>query len=141
MICIKSIEVLEVERKDVEVAHFKWPDGYFETGDYECSTMTAELTYEMVRGRVFRNANGQEVCIGMTKQVQDAVGLPFEAFENMEKEISNLYEEVGNLRLAISMLRGTGFWGRLRWLFGGLKYVKYGGVFVECFTGEKNEEE
>jgi len=128
MICIKSIEVIEVERDDVEVAHFRWPDGYFETGDYECSPMTAELTYEMVRGRRFRNRDGKEVCMGMTKQVQDAVGLPFEAFEDMEKEIyslnkerKRLKQEVGDLTRALMKLHNTGFWGRLKWLFVGVR--------------------
>ena len=120
MICIKSIEVIEVERDDVEIAYQMWPDDHYFLPD-ATEPVAAKFITETVRGRRFRNIDGKEVCIGMTKQVQDAVGLPFEAFENMEKEISNLYEEVGNLRLAISMLRGTGFWGRLKWLFGGVR--------------------
>lgn len=125
MICIKSIEVIEVERDDVEVAHFRWPDGYFETGDYESSPMTADLTYEMVRGRVFRNANGQEVCIGMSKQVQDAIGLPFAVFENMEKKIGDLQLARDTTKFKLDRLccrlNNTGFWGRLKWLFRGVE--------------------
>jgi hypothetical protein len=43
-------------------------------------------TIEQIKGKRFINNQGQTVCIGMSKQVQEAIGLPFEALDNLQKE-------------------------------------------------------
>jgi hypothetical protein len=42
-------------------------------------------TYEEVKIHQFKNARGEIVNIAWTKEMQDSVGLPFEAFSEMQK--------------------------------------------------------
>jgi len=124
MICIKSIEVLEVEREHVEMAHLTPP--YQEVLPIGEESIEIKVLYEMVRGRRFINHDGKEVCIGMTKQVQDAIGLPFAVFENMEKKIGDLQLARDTTKFKLDRLccrlNNTGFWGRLKWLFRGVEW-------------------
>lgn len=45
---------------------------------------------EEIRGRRFINERGEEVCIGFSKQAEEAIGMPFEVIENQESEIEHL---------------------------------------------------
>ena len=105
MICIKEIKVVDVD-EDFIVVHMM--DGLLpfatllQEGD-NISQEMVEVTNEMVHGTRFRNSNGLDVCIGMTQQVQDLIGLPFEAFSNMRDYV----------------FKTMGFFGRLKFLFTG----------------------
>ena len=105
MICIKEIKVVDVD-EDFIVVHMM--DGLPPFADLlphngDISQEVVEVTNEMVHGTRFINIDGKEVCIGMTKQVQDLIGLPFEAFSNMRDY----------------MFKTMGFFGRLKFLFSG----------------------
>ena len=107
MICIKEIKVVDVDEDFIMISRMEglppFADLYPYDGDM--SQEMVEVTNEMVHGTRFRNSNGLDVCIGMTQQVQDLIGLPFEAFSNMRDYV----------------FKTMGFFGRLKFLFTGYK--------------------
>ena len=123
MICIKEIKVVDVD-EDFIVVHMM--DGLLpfatllQEGD-NISQEMVEVTNEMVHGTRFRNSNGLDVCIGMTQQVQDLIGLPFEAFSNMEATILGMKLKITALLKELDEFKTMGFFGRLKFLFRGYK--------------------
>lgn len=86
---------------------------------------------EIIHGKIFVNAHGDKVCIGMAKDVQAALGLPFEALSNMEVNLdkSNLSLSMARKDAArleakfvakteeIKTFHEASFLHRLRWAF------------------------
>jgi len=107
MICIKEIKVVDVDEDFIMISRMEGLPPFADLYPYDDDTPleTVEVTQEMVHGTRFRNSNGLDVCIGMTKQVQDLIGLPFEAFSNMRDYV----------------FKTMGFFGRLKFLFSGYK--------------------
>ena len=84
----------------------------------------AKVTPEMVFGRIFRTATGEEICIGMTGAVQKAIGLPFEAFDNLQNELEeakNSYNIIcrtlNQQNKKLFTLQNMSWWQRLIFLF------------------------
>lgn len=72
------------------------------------------LFRERIQGWRFTNSHGDEVYIGMSKEAQLAIGLPFEAFENLQKELRDTRE---SLRAHRSAVNTANFWRRFKYLF------------------------
>jgi len=84
MILIESIKIIKTERDFHEVYQIaNMNDMNYYDPEFEVVPEEMGITVEMVRGRRFVNCRREEVVIGMTKEVQDFIGLPMEAFENM----------------------------------------------------------
>ena len=114
MICVQGVDIVQVPRDTFELEIKKGT---------KC-ILKAPFVKEVIRGRVFINSRGEEVCLAMTREVQITIGLPFEAFENQGKQIEDLSAEVGRKRaqlvlsgLSLSMYEGAGFFQRLKYLF------------------------
>ena len=114
MICVEQVILFQVERDSFELGKIKRFGG--------------PANKEVIHGRIFNNARGEEVCIAMTREVQIAIGLPFEVFEDQGKKITNLSAEVGHKNallvlsgLKLSMYEGATFFERLKYLFPGSK--------------------
>jgi len=123
MICIKEIKVVDVDEDFIMISRMEglppFADLYPYDGDM--SQEMVEVTNEMVHGTRFRNSNGLDVCIGMTQQVQDLIGLPFEAFSNMEATILGMKLKITALLKELDEFKTMGFFGRLKFLFRGYK--------------------
>lgn len=94
---IKSIEVLEVDRQEVAVRSWdpNQPMVEVKSNLEELPYMEeARVIEELVQGRIFVNESGDRVCIGMTGEVQDVLGLPFGAYENMASTIDRLNKQI-----------------------------------------------
>ncbi|MFH1777587.1 MAG: hypothetical protein ABH952_08545 [Candidatus Omnitrophota bacterium] len=122
MIIVQEIKVANVDKNVVELAHYPPMNFSIYPGP---KTEPIEITYEMIHGRTFVNANGEEFCIGLSEQAQTAIGLPFEAFENMSNEIEKLQIHIGDLRKKYNIARDKinqyetmGLWKRIKFLFG-----------------------
>ena len=123
MICITEIKTVDVDRNFIQITRMEnipavAPIVGSDQEDY------AEVKIEMVHGREFINQNGQRVCIGMTQQVQDLIGLPFDAFNNMEKELESNYVTISQLHSRSTMYQKkteeyeqASFFKRLQYLF------------------------
>lgn len=131
MICIKSIQTVEVDEDQLGLIFFPprtalKPEDMFKAEEQE-------VTKEMVIGRKFINIEGKSLCIGIAKEVQKALGLPFEAFEDMniliERQQNTIYSmgtkqreaitKINKYQKIISKLGRANFWDRLKYLFKG----------------------
>lgn len=92
-----------------------------------------EVVSELVKGRKFRvpirddlDRGHREICIGWSKQVCEAIGIPLEVFEIQERyieesqaEITRLSEVKKKLSFKVAEYRNMSFWNRLKYLFTG----------------------
>lgn len=121
MIVIKNVEVIEVPDHDRAVIE------YFTAQPVnEGCSVALPFVKEMVQGRIYINAKGEEVCIGMARKVQDTIGLPFGALENLrrrceslERQNKSLWDDLRDVRAKLLQYKSMGFWGRLKFLFTG----------------------
>lgn len=116
MICVEDVKIVQVNNSSFELGSMDKQGGAHK---------------ESIHGRIFRNSRGEDICIGMTREVQITIGLPFEAFESQNKQIEDLSREVGRNRaqlvlssLQLSIYEGAGFFQRLKYLFTGVMQEK-----------------
>ena len=90
---------------------------------------------EIVSGRRYTNADRKEICLGISKDVQEILGIPFDDFENMQEtndrlnfncgrveyENSKLQIENQGYDSVIEEIKAWNFWQRLKFLFKGKK--------------------
>lgn len=119
MICITEIKVIDV---DVDID--KYQIAYHEPLSYAAITDSdpkeyVEITTELITGRRFVNANGEEVCVGMSKQVQKYIGLPFEVYENLQNNIKYERKQTKIQRYKLDRVKSMTFWHRIKYAFTG----------------------
>ena len=88
---------------------------------------------EVIRGEIYINNRGEEVCIGVSKEVQDILGFPLRKFDSMRSEIKRLENHYAKLRTnydkaenallktqwELNMLKSLTFWKRIRFVLRG----------------------
>ena len=87
MLVVKDIDVIQIDRDSIQLASMPGIDGY------SPSYLDPPITFETIRGRVFRNSRGERICIGMSNVAQQAIGLPFDVFESMNRQMFELHNE------------------------------------------------
>lgn len=83
MLLVKNIEVELVPEDIVIITRMDERNRYL---DYKQVEDKMQTLIGQVKGQRFVNARGQQICIGMTEKVREAIGLPFEAYDNLWKE-------------------------------------------------------
>jgi len=135
MILVKDVAIAIVQKDDWAKVR-KYEIGMVARWGDPCKT-SIPVTIEDIEGQRFRTEDGRELIIGMTQAVQDSIGLPMQAFKNMNEEIGNLryrctlqqrdisfmQERVEKADLEFSRIYTASAWKRLVWLFKGIKYV------------------
>ena len=132
MIVITKIETIEVPLSYAEIRAMEWDDRAEAVGPYGSMTMDRNEITELVEGRRFvRPSDGLDVVIGMGADVQDLLGIQYEAWEAMERSLSykrvlevKLRRSEGLVNAAEKILVGhatASFGQRLKWLFTGVK--------------------
>ena len=123
MICITEIKVIDVEKDFIEICQREYMSPIKRISGSD-PVEHVEVTREMIRGRTFINERGERLCIGMSKQVQDSIGLPFRAFENMSQRIEMDAITISQLRgrsamyqKRIDTFKMAGIIKRLKYLF------------------------
>lgn len=125
MLLIESVKVREVPGDEVRVYTGRPDVGAY--ADYaQLSIEERARKTEFVQGRVFRTAEGKEFVIGMTREVSEVIGLPYDAYSNMSAHMEELREELAlvrsvNFRLThrLKTIRGMSFWERMSRVFVG----------------------
>ena len=90
MICVTKIEVMNVS----EVSHAEFMRCKMEDPNYNLLPTHDEFLEwesEVVLGAKFKNNRGEVVVIGACKEVEEALGLPFEVFTQQNKTIESLH--------------------------------------------------
>ncbi len=115
MLVVKNIEVIEVDTNMLRVVHQE---------EYDMAEETVNITTEMIRGEHFTNARGERFCIGMSKQVEEAIGLPMKIFTNMSSEMETQRITIAQLRqryatalAKIDKFKSMKLWGRIKNVF------------------------
>ena len=123
MICVTEIKTVDVGRDFVMIHKMQNMPALAEVIGSD-PPGRCEVEQEMVSGRDFVNARGDRFCIGMSEQVQKAIGLPMEAFANMSKTIEEDAITIRKLRTAkaegqkrIDAFETAGLWQRIKYVF------------------------
>lgn len=126
-IIVKKVEVLNIHKSPKEVListnpHRPYdgkPSDRIKEEDIQC--IKEAITCEQ-----FYNTNGDIVHIGMSKQAQEALGLPFKAYDQMKKDCEdiridrdNYYNKCCAYYDVFQNIEELGFWGRLKYLLTG----------------------
>lgn len=117
MLLVKDIDVCHVPEMDTLWLNLARRPDYVPV-DGGKSAMTFQAYKEHVRGREFVNRRGERVCIGMTKKVGDILGLEYEYWERMDRNLGELRDRLSWLD---DYLQTASLWTRLKWLFCGAK--------------------
>ncbi len=130
MLLIKDVQVCRVPDRETFYQYMEdspVPRDYVPV-DGGKDVMPIKIYRELVRGRVFVNRNKQKVCIGMTNEAGEILGLEYEAWENMNRSLDAVRHEVSDLRTKLSQAQTTltrihngSWWVRLKWLFTGVR--------------------
>lgn len=106
MLVVTDVKVAEIPRNIMEM------DVVFDTHEsIQCTSAVdptmprVRVTRDTIRGRSFEH-HGRTYVIGWARQVQDALGIPFEVYGNMKKEIQHLKGEVHRLREELNKNKG-----------------------------------
>ena len=120
---------------DVKLAKFDGPidtiwrsmkevDAYWATNPDD--RVPIEVTEHVIKQHCFVNRRKEKVYLGATPDVEEAIGLPFEVFTNMNKEIDDLtsikngmIERILRLKELESKIDNMNFFNRLHFLITG----------------------
>jgi len=117
MVIVTDVKVSLVPRHTWEIAKFQ-DSGYLRVNDGK-DVMPIEVIKETIKGHKFVKLNGQCVYLGMAKHVQEAIGIPLEAFDEMRNDILCLSKTNGEYLARLIKVRRMSFWQRLVGLFKG----------------------
>ena len=112
MILIKNVEVLIVDGNETRIT--KLDHIPCSTEEYQEQLKTH---IEIVRGRKFVNCRGEEICLGIKRDVQDLLGLPFYEAERNTKIIGKQYEQINTMTSRIIGILNATLWQRIKFLF------------------------
>lgn len=112
MILVKSIDVALVSDSRVALPHHSKMQIPF---SIEPEAIHRTFDIEHIDGEIFHTAGGKRICLGMTRQVREVLGLPLGIFEAQRERIR--YMEESRSKLVYNLQRLT-LWQRVKILFG-----------------------
>ena len=122
MIVITKIEYKTTDDYQDRIEIFKFQNPEFDINPLGHPEM--KIHTEMIKGRRFVNIKGKEICIGMSEEVQELIGLPFEVFENLQSDIENVqakfdFERRINTKILkqLRIYQHMGIWDRIKNIF------------------------
>lgn len=104
MLVVTDVKIAEVPRDYFEHNIFDVHEAVRCRSAIDPMDSAIKVTREQVRGRQFHHY-GRTYTIGWSRRVQDALGIPFEAFDNMKKDIQHLKGENHRLREELAKLK------------------------------------
>jgi len=114
MLCITDIKVHEVNDNAQMVCQIRHFDKlkFFDYKDFDFDEMGVPVVKEWIKGEIFINERHEQVCIGMSKKVQQSIGLPFEVYGNMQNnfKIIQSQRDVDKKLIARLERKTIGYW-------------------------------
>jgi len=127
MILVKKVEVEVVPHNVIQIKKSEAYNKYPHFSDISKEMEEIKELSEIVYGKRFYNKYNQIVCIGMTKEVQDAIGLPMETFQfltnfnrDLQTHLNAKIKEVETLQSVekqVKEIKNASFIKRLKYLF------------------------
>lgn len=105
MLVVQDIKIKEVSRDIVELLHYRPAPDPREFRRVPTKE-ELEIPIEVIHGKTIITPDGREVCIGMSKKVQTALGLPFELIDDLQDDVERLHREIDMQLVTIDQLRG-----------------------------------
>jgi hypothetical protein len=127
MLLITKVETRTVDRAEWPVMHYpRMPVPCDYPSEIPASEM--RITQEIVRGREFVSADGKHCIIGLAREVQEELGLMYDAWDNLQRHVDDAtnrmhaaYRCAKTHRTKLEALMRAPWWRRLRWVFTGVK--------------------
>lgn len=120
MILVKNLEIIETDRDPMEIVSMHLPHDYIPVNGGEKAIPCKQLR-ELIRGRRFRRPDGKDMIIGMTRQVQDIIGIQYEAWDTLNEALDSYRIQARKYESALDNLHNSGFFKRLKMLFIGCR--------------------
>ena len=109
---VKKIEVFETPRDWEHVTSLR--EMIIPLNIEAADPMPFDEVMELVEGIKFNNGLGETICIGWTKEVQEALGLPFECLDNQMKMIVQQNKTIITHRARLQRLNAMTLWQRMK---------------------------
>ena len=117
---VLNVDIVESDRPTVELAISNrrgHPIDFDHARGCESIDEALAIEKEVIKGRVFGvNGNGHKVIIGWSNQAQDAIGIPFDAFNSLQADLEKANDLYAKLLTKVS---ACGLWGRIRYALTG----------------------
>lgn len=117
MLCITDITVVDVGEDIIRLSGRS--DNMVEMVTNDGPRDPIRIATEVIRGQRFRNSRGVIICIGMSQQVREAIGLPFEVYENLQHNLDYEKAQLRQSRNQLKRVKDMTFWERIRFAFTG----------------------
>ncbi len=122
MILIKNIEFYETNQDPIEIVSHMMPYEAIEAlSDKGDVVVPISEIRELIKGQRFRRSDGVDIIVGLTKQAQDILGLQYEAWDNMQKELEITHNSLQVANETIKAVTQANIWTRIKYLFCGYK--------------------
>lgn len=124
MIIVKSIEIITVDRDPWEILSLTKPYQaveVFDPGKNKPSHISSNAFRELISGRRFVKPNGDELLIGCSKQAEDIMGIYYNSWDDMSKQLEESRAAFRTMSGYLMKIKQLGFFGRLIAVFRGYK--------------------
>lgn len=122
MIVVTKIETVDV---DMDIFQLMPPqEMYLPINGGDSSPVSTSVIYESIRGIHYNLPDGRKLCIGLSNQAHEAIGVPLVCFNDQADEVQRLYREntelYTDLEAAKNLLEGINnrnIWQRIKEVF------------------------
>ncbi|RLG68163.1 MAG: hypothetical protein DRO11_09360 [Methanobacteriota archaeon] len=95
MLCIKHIDFCEIDRDQLQIALHNENPMFLPTDSMKA--ILTEMAVELVKGRNIVRGD-KTYCIGLSKQVQEAMEISWEVYDSMQTDYNTMREMNDNVR-------------------------------------------
>ncbi len=132
MIIITKVETVETEIDPIRLPIYDKDDMLFPP--HVSEPLPTKTYLEIIKGREFIKSNGERIFIGMRNEAEEVLGIYYDAWDELHKQINGLYRcihssanviddtrmERNEKEKEIEKIKSYGFWKRLKCLFVGI---------------------
>lgn len=136
-IFVENVKLTEIYNSSIELCSINNPD-FLSAVTIGEEPIQIEVKKEIVYADEYTTPDGRHFRIGFSEQARNALGIPLEAWKNMQHENENLYNNIAFYRVEIEGYRkdidkyrkfisyhiNLSFWGRVKLVWQGFKLSK-----------------
>lgn len=115
MTVLKNFELIKVTDNPYKIKYIGKPMCAFHADDPKDAQF--EIKEEMINGRLFKRPNGETFCFGISKEIEEILGLCFDHQDWLIEDNERLRFDYNNLFGTINKIYNMTFWQKLKFLF------------------------